>query len=73
VTFPDDNPGDTTVLTLRDVREILESSDALYPADVDQALAHLRDGAEIAVCDCVLFLPLGNGLYEVYVKAEEEL
>lgn len=69
--IPDDNPGASKFLTLRDVREML--TPYLEPLVLVTALAQLESG-KILVLDGkkenfrIAFVPAGIGLYQVYLN-----
>jgi hypothetical protein len=79
VVIPDDNPGQSLYMTLKDIEDILvysygkDHNNPLTVQEVDQVLTTLRAGNSVVLPEAgLLFVPEGGpGLYCAYVKNKE--
>jgi hypothetical protein len=75
VVIPDDNPGQSLYLTIKDIRRILtdcygiKTGDRMTPEEVNGVVAALEDGNAVELCGANMIIqPEGVGLYCAYQK-----
>lgn len=67
--IPDDDPGATSIFTLRDLRKALAANATVDEETLGKVTALLKDGKTVEVNGGMLYIvPAGTGLYEVYAK-----
>jgi hypothetical protein len=67
--IPDDDPTNTCIFTLKDLRKSLTANETIDEATVEKVIAILAEGKTVEVNDGMLYIvPAGIGLFEVYVK-----
>jgi len=67
--IPDDDPSATSVFILKDLKSALSSNPSVDEDTVEKVVTLLAAGKSVEVNDGQLYIvPVGTGLFEVYVK-----